>query len=206
MKIGIPRVHRLRLRDVFEIVAITVIGTLVLSGLVSGILQPSSPPAETRACAPQASSGRAIPVDYLYLNLYTNPDKGYDFFNPGNFTVPSHTLVTVTVDDYDTGASHAPSQYLSVCGTLNDTMTVNGVTVHSIPANDIAHTFTITNGSYAGFNVPIPPASSADGQPTVVTFSFIFDQPGVYRWQCEANCSETAMSLDGRMSGLITVS
>jgi hypothetical protein len=59
------------------------------------------------------------------------------------FKVPAHTLITVTVYQYD-GASGLRNSFLSgVSGTTGDVEVINGKPQHGIDPNNAAHTFTI---------------------------------------------------------------
>lgn len=196
---------RLRFQHIALLVSATLVLTLVVSGAVTNLLRDPPSLRARRSCVAEGFPYGMNSADYVYLFIYVDPAKNQEFYSPANFTVPSHTLVHFEITDYDTGSSRVNSSYGQVCGVVNDTMTVNGVPVSSWDTSSVAHTFTITNGTYRGFNVPIPPSPGIKYGPTVVVFSAYFNDSGVYRWQCEANCGETQMSLDGMMSGLLTV-
>jgi hypothetical protein len=188
---------------VVTLITATFLLTLVVSGGIHGVWSssPESPPVPT--CG-SAGAPLSAPVgEYLNLTIHVDAAKGVEYYTPANFTLPARTLVRVTITNYDAGSSLVSSPYSKVCGTVNGTETVGGTPLNQLPRAGIAHTFTITNGTYAGFNIPVPPATAR--APSVVTFEAYFDSAGTYRWQCEANCGETQMSLDGQMSGLVTV-
>ena len=138
------------------------------------------------------------------------------------FKVPAHTLVTVTVYQYD-GDSGLRNSFLSgVSGTTGDVEVINGKSEHGINPDDAAHTFTIPD---INLNVPLPgvddnaknqcgvaPCSLAEAHNTI-TFSFRSPGPGSYRWQCFVPCAAGflfgnggPMQTIGYMSGLIEVS
>lgn len=197
------RSHPLRFRHASTIVSVTFVVTLLVQGWVGGAYFGRLPTATFGSCAAESSLVGTPAGEYLNLSIFVDPAAGRELFSPANFTVPAHTLIHVAITDHDAGPSNVSSQYLRVCGTVNDTETVNGQEVRLVPQGDVAHTFTVTNGSYRGFSVPVPPATAAG--PTTVGFYVYFNATGTFRWQCEANCGETAMSTDGRMSGLVTV-
>ena len=180
---------------------------LLMSGEVTVVFGIESPVQSGPSCLPpaQVPGNTPTPRDFLYIFIFVNSKAGTEFLVPANFTIPADTLVKVTVDDYDTGASAMDPAYARVCGTVNGTIVDNGHEVCELNLGTIAHTMTITNGTYAGFNVPIPAANATSGVPAQITFSVYFSVPGQYRWECKASCSQTPMSLDGRMSGTITV-
>ena len=114
------------------------------------------------------------------------------------FKVPAHTLVDVTIYQYD-GASGLRNAFLGgVSGTTGGIETINGTPEHGINANDAAHTFTVPD---LDINVPLPgvnpnaknqcgvaPCSLAEAHNTI-TFSFRSPGPGTYRWQCFVPCA-----------------
>jgi len=138
------------------------------------------------------------------------------------FKVPAHTLITVTVYQYD-GASGLRNTFLSgVSGTTGNLEVINGTPEHGIDPNNAAHTFTVPD---INLNVPLPGISSTAKNPcsvapctlaeshNTITFSFRSPGPGSYRWQCFVPCGAGTlfgnggpMQTIGYMSGLIEVS
>jgi hypothetical protein len=138
------------------------------------------------------------------------------------FKVPAHTLITVTVYQYD-GASGLRNNFLSgVSGTTGDVEVINGTPEHGINPDNAAHTFTIPD---LDVNVPLPGISSNAKNTCSVTpctlaeahntISFSFRSPGhgTYRWQCFVPCGAGSlfgnggpMQTIGYMSGLVEVS
>ena len=132
-----------------------------------------------------------------------------------NISLPVNRLIELTIVNYDDGnASLTNPGYANVQGTVNGTITyvsndnVNstqesggivvkgGQTVSSVPAADIAHTFTIPS---LGINIPVPVSS------TVTAFIKI-DRAGTYTWFCETACGSGPTELAGAMdtSGWMT--
>ena len=179
---------------------------LLLSGWMAALFGFGFPVQNVSSCLPPPEVQGISPRDFLNLSIFENPKTGTEFYVPANFTIPADTLVEVTLDDYDTGASTVAPEYAQVCGTVNDTIESDGHAVHSLEVGTIAHTMTITNGTYAGFNVPVPAANATSARPARISFSVYFAVPGQYRWECKASCGQTQMSLDGKMSGILTVS
>lgn len=123
--------------------------------------------------------------------------------------VPAHRLIKLVIINYDDGSANlSSSQYESVAGTINgqmtlvnntlinSTMTTSGIQVRgaenvtSLPADVIAHTFTIPS---LGINVPIGTSS------TVVAY-FMVNTQGTYSWFCMTACGAGPDGLDGAMS------
>jgi hypothetical protein len=131
-----------------------------------------------------------------------------------NITVPSRTLVKLTIIDYDSGGdANLSTSFTRVQGTVGGIEeVVNGtpgamiprdqlaLNVTSLPASIIAHTFTVPQ---LGINIPVPSTS-------VVIAYLYFNQTGTYTWQCMVPCGAGngyagAMDTPGWMLGQITV-
>lgn len=188
----------------FNVVAGVVALAVVLGVFLGASLSPGS--ANASGSAPPASAT----VDHLYLTVAFDPVTGLDQYFPANFTVPAHTLVIVTVTNYDNGTNTVPASAGQVVGTVGGTIVVAAPgaapqTVSAVDVTDIAHTFTVpgTGGAYQ-LNVPIPPAGPT-GAPTVVTFGTYFNSTGSLVWMCLAPCDGESMSTPGLMTGTITV-
>lgn len=139
-----------------------------------------------------------------------------------NLVVPAYSEVTITIHQYDSGLSLLNNFYAHVYGTVGGTETIDGKTYSGIPANQVAHTFTIHEYSSQAqpqlfVSVPLPEnadaavSKGADNglvpHPHVVTFSFYVYGPGHYVWQCEYPCGTSyngfggAMDTNGYMNG-----
>jgi hypothetical protein len=137
------------------------------------------------------------------------------------FKVPAHTLVTVTVLQYD-GDSGLRNPFLAqVRGTTGDIERINGKPVRVLDPDDAAHTFTIPD---LDVSVPLPGVdANAPNQCSVapctlkeahntITFSFRTGAAGTYRWQCFVPCAAGSlwgnggpMQTIGYMDGLVEV-
>jgi|BarGraNGADG00212_1021973.scaffolds.fasta_scaffold18389_1 hypothetical protein len=177
-----------------------------------------------------------LPHAFLELATYPDsmagehgPDGGSkpDWVSYGpttNLSVPAHSLVTITIKQYDTGGTITNPYFAEVNGTVDGTETVDGKTVSRVSPDAIGHTFTIhalpTNQDPLFVSVPLPslpdeakPAPGSDyPAPHVVTFSFVTGGPGEYVWNCEYPCGDGfyakfggPMSTRGYMSGTFTV-
>jgi hypothetical protein len=114
------------------------------------------------------------------------------------YTVPAHSLVHVTIYQYD-GASGLRNPFLSqVQGTIGGTETIDGKTVRSINPEETSHTFAVPQ---LGVLAPLPgvpeeaknqcvyaPCTLSDAHRTI-TFTFRTGAPGRYRWQCFVPCA-----------------
>lgn len=183
------------------VVALAVVAGLFLGASLSGGSATAS------GSTPPASPS----VDHLYLTVAFNPVTGLDEYFPANFTVPAHTLVIVTITNYDNGTNPVPAAVANVIGTVGGTESVvypgtsAATTVSSVDITDIAHTFSVpvAGGGYA-LNAPIP-AAGPTGLPTTVSFGTYFNQTGDLVWMCMAPCDPGSMVTPGFMTGTITV-
>jgi hypothetical protein len=179
--------------------SVVAIGVLcLLIGLIGGAVleRTSSPPASATTS-----------TVHVYLTVAYNPFTGVDEYFPANLTVPANVPVVMTITNYDNGTNAVASYYAAVRGTVGGTETVTDAaapekTLASVPATDVAHTFTIMSGGI-DINVPIPAAQRTI--PTIVTFTVQFSQAGPITWHCMAPCDDQAMSTPGFMTGTITV-
>ncbi|MGA2924473.1 MAG: hypothetical protein ABSG43_00555 [Solirubrobacteraceae bacterium] len=138
------------------------------------------------------------------------------------FKVPAHTLVTVTLYQYDTATGLRNPFLAQVRGTEGGVAAFNGKPMSVIDPDDASHTFTIPD---LGVSVPLPgvadnapnqcsagPCTPAESHNTI-TFSFMTPGPGNYRWQCFVPCGAGfifgnggPMQTLGWMSGELEVS
>lgn len=177
-----------------------------------------------------------LPHAFLELATYPDsmagehgPDGGSkpDWVSYGpttNLSVPAHSLVTVTIKQYDGGEKITNPWFAKVHGTVDGTMTVDGKTETGSNPDAIGHTFTIhalpTNQDPLFVSVPLPaipedtPAAPGSDYPApyLVVFSFVTGSPGEYVWNCEYPCGDGTyakfggpMSTRGYMSGTFTV-
>lgn len=128
-------------------------------------------------------------------------------YSPSNLVVPAHSLVTITLHDYDSGSTALPSNtpFSTVQGTVDNKAYVNGVPYTSVAPDKIAHTFTIPQ---LHLNIPLP----GDGPSTdTITFTIQTGNAGTYMFQCFDPCGtgqsgwEGPMMTKGYMMGTLTV-
>ncbi len=145
--------------------------------------------------------------------------------------VPAHSLVTVTIREYDTATPLHNSFFATVRGTVNGSMLLNGRPVRQVSADQVGHTFTIqtppnTTEPYLFVSVPLvgvsgsaPNAVTIAGhqypKPNVIRFQFRTGAPGTYIWHCYVPCGAGLggsqegfggpMGTTGYMAGTITV-
>ena len=233
----------------FVLTVVTVVlGVLVVAGSVVGLSWAQQEPAVLAATpAGTASTPQGdLPHATLDLSIFPNtsaqypgPDgyvnegienngvtqeEGWPFYWPSTtLQVPAHSLVTVTVHQYDTADTPWNTFWADVHGTVDGTAKFNGTSMKGIKPSEVAHTFTIhqypENGQPTVFlSVPMKGVSAnakneANGypKPEVIEFSFITGDPGEYVWNCEDPCGDSyqdfggVMQARGWMSGKIEV-
>jgi hypothetical protein len=138
-----------------------------------------------------------------------------------DYKVPAHTLVTVTIYQFDTATGLRNPFLAQVRGTQGGVATLNGKSFSVLTPDLASHTFTVPD---LGISVPL--AGVGDDAPnqcsaapcslsmahTTITFSFMSPGKGTYRWQCFVPCAAGfifgnggPMQTIGWMSGEIEV-
>jgi len=226
------------MRRVVGCVGTIVVGALVVVG-VGWVLHERPGPAQGAAVVVRGTvatpHGRA-PHVFVHLSTYPDSMAGEhgadggaepDWVSYGPTTtlsVPAHSLVTVTISQYDGGEKITNPYFARVHGTIGGTETVNGKTVTHADPGAIGHTFTLhaapTAQSPLFVSAPLPAVpddaplapGSAYPRPIQVRFSFMTGGPGDYVWNCEFPCGDGyyakfggPMSTRGYMSGTLTV-
>jgi hypothetical protein len=137
------------------------------------------------------------------------------------YKVRAHSLVHVTIYQYD-GASGLRNSFISEArGLVGSTFTLNGKPTVAIDPATASHVFAIAQ---LGVSVPLPGVSASAKNPCseapcslsqdheTITFTFRTGKPGTYRWQCLVPCAAGfingfggPMSATGYMDGFIHV-
>jgi len=150
-----------------------------------------------------AAAGPTLAANPDWVSYFVR-DAGKQWRHTTIWSVPAHTLVHVTVYQFD-GSSGLRNPFLArVRGTIGNEMQVNGKTLAVINPDDASHTFAIPQ---LGLIVPLQGvADNAKNQCNLgpcalstahmtITFTFRTPGPGRYRWQCFVPCA--AGFLDG---------
>jgi hypothetical protein len=205
---------------------VLVVALIVFAGV--GLLfhaQTYSSPAGTEVAKDAGTSTvNGVTMKHVTLAFNTYPDASgsvngvaihpggnpsWPAYGPSNqYQVPAHSLVTVTIRQYDSGGSLNNPWFDKVRGTVGGTAVINGKTVTSINPNNVGHTFTVrgTPGTDPGFflSVPLPlvPGDSQtdNGKYETIKFSFISGSKGTYAWNCEFPCGTSIASFGGPMN------
>ncbi len=214
-----------------------IIGVAVIAGVgtyVANAKNDSRVLAATPAGTMDTPQG-TLPHATLALSVYPDSMAGTHGKNGGahpdyvtygpvtNFEVPAHSVITITVTNYDSGGSLNNDYFSHVRGTIDGSATLNGARITQISTDSVGHTFTIhglaVKQDELFVSVPMQRVEDADvpdtgytTKPMVTTFTFITGGPGEYVWNCEYPCGDGsianfghAMSTMGYMSGHFTV-
>jgi hypothetical protein len=114
------------------------------------------------------------------------------------YQVPAHTLVDVTIYQYDTDSGLRNPFLSQVRGTVGGVAALNGKSYTVVNPDVASHTFTVPG---LGISVALPGVGdNAPNQCSVapcplsqahntITFQFRSPGPGTYRWQCFVPCA-----------------
>jgi hypothetical protein len=189
-------------------VGLATVAVGILIGLYVSSWATSQPQTISSASAPPSSGGNQLTLetvaavgpkyspshpDWVSYLVRTNGKWVHSTI----YKVPAHSIVHVTILQYD-GASGLRNPFLSqVQGTVGGTMTVDGKTANAIDPEEASHTFVIPQ---LGVFVPLPgvpeeaknqcefaPCEGAAHR--TITFSFRTGAKGRYRWQCFVPCA-----------------
>jgi hypothetical protein len=164
------------------------------------------------------SYGHAPDPDWV---SYLGQDASGNWQHTTIYKVPAHTLVHVTLYQYDSATGLRNPFLAQVRGTVGGVAQMNGKTYGVLDPNDASHTFTVPD---LGISVPLPGISSSAKNPcsvapcslaeshNTISFTFMSPGPGKYRWQCFVPCAAGflfgnggPMQTIGWMSGYIEV-
>jgi len=133
-------------------------------------------------------------VSYMTKNPSTSKWE-----HQSTWLLPAHTLVNVTIYQYDSGSPLRNQEWGQVQGTVGNTATLNGApfsVYNSNTGNGVGHTFAVPS---IGLSVPligvngnatlcgVAPCGTSNPHNTI-TFSFRTPGAGSYNWQCFVPC------------------
>lgn len=149
-------------------------------------------------------AGVSRPDTHIALDIMPikagGPEENYAAYVPSTvLRVPAHTIVTVTIRNFDLDALPVPndSPSTSVHGTVNGIAFADGQPYSSVSRVRLAHTFTVPS---LQLNVPIPGESASGQRFVTVTFAFRTGNAGTLKWRCFAPCGDGADGLAGPMN------
>ncbi len=198
-------------------VAIHITPSVAQSSKQPATAQGKSPAANAPASSPtQPTKVSTVPTKHINLSIVatmTMPDgstMGPTYLPTTSLYVPAHSMVTVTIVNYDIGDTDLPagSPFANVSNVVGGSAKVDGASYTQLDITKVAHTFTIPQ---LNVNVPIPGDSATGASSLTVTFSFMTGAAGVYDWRCMDPCGSGSsgwggpMATMGQMEGTLTV-
>jgi hypothetical protein len=175
----------------------------------------SSPAAVASASgAAQGSARLTLQTVAAIGPRYPNPDwvsylarkPNSKWIHSTNLTVPAHSLVRVTIYQYDSSTGLRNPFFARVQGTTGKTMQLDGKTVAAVAPAAPAHTFAVPQ---LGVFVPLPgvadnaknqcaeaPCTLSEAHHTI-TFTFRTGARGRFRWQCFVPCGAGYLNGNG---------
>ncbi len=210
-------------------VGLSTLTVCVVLGLYVGLYLVNVPGS---AAAVQTSTGNqlflgTVPAAALddphntWVSYYAVNAQSGDWRHVTTYTMPAHSLVHITIFEYDTQTGLRNPFLSQATGTVGNTITVDGKTTQAVDPSAASHVFAIPN---IGVSVPLPgpPATAKNlcsNAPCAlsndhVTISFTIRTParGLYRWQCFVPCAlgyingvGGPMAAEGYMDGYIKV-
>ena len=169
--------------------------TYFLASTPSTQAAPAAPGGARLTLQTVAAFGHAPHPDWV---SYLEQDGHGTWHHTTVFQVPAHSLVHVTIYQYDTATGLRNPFWSQVRGTVGGLMAVNGKPLHALPPDDASHTFAVPD---LGISVPlkgvadnaknqcsIAPCTLAEAHNTI-TFTFRTGSRGTFRWQCFVPCA-----------------
>lgn len=147
------------------------------------------------ATVPSAAANDPHPT---WVSYYVTNSHDTNWQHKTTFVVPAHTLVHVTVFQYDSDTGLRNPFIAQASGTVGGTFTLNGKVTRAIDPNTASHIFAIPQ---LGVSVPLQgvaddaknscgaaPCTMAQAHQTI-TFTFRTGAKGLFRWQCFVPCA-----------------
>jgi hypothetical protein len=219
-------------RKILGIAAVIAVAGVLIGFYIVGFLM-SGPQASHSVAVPGPNHSVKLTIQTVAAagpTLAANPDwVSYFVRDTGNkwrhttiWSLPAHTLVHVTVYQFDGDSGLRNAFMAKVRGTVGNVMQVDGKTKSVIDPGDASHTFAIPQ---IGLIVPLKgvagdaknqcdfgPCSLSTAHETI-TFAFRTPGKGRYRWQCFVPCAAGflagfggPMQTLGYMDGFLDVS
>lgn len=133
-----------------------------------------------------------------WVSYYAVSPTSTNWKHVTTYNLPAHTLVRITIYNYDSQTGLRNPFISQATGTLGGTFTLNGKVAQTIPPDTASHVFAIPQW---GVSVPIYGISSTAKNPcsnapcslrndhSATTFTVRTPGPGLYRWQCFVPCA-----------------
>jgi hypothetical protein len=196
-------------------VSLAVATVFVVFGLYIGLYLTAQPASAVAPPSPQGGVQlylATVPTDEVtdphntWVSYYQVNDKAQNWQHKTTFVLPAHTLVHITIFQYD-GASGLRNPFISqATGTGGGAFYDNGKLTQAISPGSASHVFAIPA---IGLSVPLQGVSansknqcanapcSLSNAHNSISFTFHTPAKGVYRWQCFVPCAAGFIDGDG---------
>jgi hypothetical protein len=191
-----------------RLISVTVVAVIVCVaiGLYIGLYLTSQPQsiAATRTPVGATLYLATVPAAELsdphptWVSYYVVSPNSTDWRHDTTFDVPAHSLVHVTIYQFD-GDSGLRNPFISqATGTVGGTFLLNGKPTQAIDPDSASHVFAIPQ---LGVSVPLEGVPDSAKNPCAnapcglnydhetISFTFRTGAPGLYRWQCFVPCA-----------------
>lgn len=178
-----------------------VVGIVLCAVVASGVYFAFSAAAGGRMTPAVAHAAQIERHVQLHLDIVINRpgmQKDWPAYSPNSLVVPAHSLVTVTIRNYDLGDTPLLNgmPFASVQGVIGGAATADGQKYTALAPAKVAHTFTVQQ---LGINVPIPGDAPAGKSYVEVSFTFRTGAAGLYYFRCFDPCGTGAIGWQGPM-------
>jgi hypothetical protein len=156
-----------------------------------------------------------------WVSYYAVDANGRNWRHVTTYNLPAHTLVRVTIYQFDSQTGLRNPFISQATGTVGGNFVLDGKTTQAVDPDTASHVFAIPE---IGLSVPLVGIPSSAKNPcsnapcalsfdhTTTTFTFRTPGPGLYRWQCFVPCaagfiqgSGGPMQTVGYMDGFIKI-
>ncbi len=133
-----------------------------------------------------------------WVSYYAVNAQGGDWRHATTYTMPAHTLVHVTIYEFDSQTGLRNPFISQATGTVGGNFVLNGTPTQAIDPTTASHIFAVPE---IGLSVPLPGVSSTaknactnapcslSNAHTTISFTFRTPGPGLYHWQCFVPCA-----------------
>jgi hypothetical protein len=210
-------------------ITLATIAVCVLLGLYVGLYLTNVPGSASAATAPVGASlylgtvpaSKGTDPHPSWVSYYVVNSKSQNWRHDTTFNLPAHTLVRITIYQFD-GESGLRNPFISqATGTVGNQFVLNGKAARTIDPDAASHVFAVPEW---GLSVPLLGVPDSAKNPCAnapcplkydhetISFTVRTPGPGLYRWQCFVPCAAGfisgwggPMQTVGYMDGFIKV-
>jgi hypothetical protein len=187
-------------------IGVALVLACVLLGLYIGLYLTNAPGSASAAQTPSGAQLylATVPAAALddahptWVSYYAVDANGGDWRHVTTYDLPAHTLVHLTIYQFDTQTGLRNEFISQATGTIGGNFVLDGKPTQAVDPNAASHVFAIPQ---IGLSVPLVGIPSGTKNPcsnapcslsndhTTTSFTFRTPGPGLYRWQCFVPCA-----------------